>query len=83
MLLFFVPLYNTRLEINAGFSEADSMKRNTDMVIKIIPQRCANDINHHHLVNVEINRKKEFDDLFLSLLWVGVIEEFIKDLLCC
>lgn len=51
----FSSLFHCIIQIGnicAGFSEADSMKNTVDMVIKIIPQRCANDINYHQLIEM-------------------------------
>lgn len=61
--------------ICSGFSEIESMKNATDMVLKIIPYRCANAMNCHQFMKMleEIEDSEFSDLLFWSLFTGGVV----------
>ena len=52
--------------ICSGFSETESMKNATNIVLKITPYRCANAMNYHQFMGMlkEIE-DNEFNDLVL------------------
>ena len=62
----------------AGVSKTDSVKNGRDIVIKIIPYRCANVMDYHQFVELlkEMENDAFNDFLSLPILTGGTMEDF-------